>query len=290
MSKLKAISPKDIKATKPKMLIFGKAGVGKTFASIDFPSVYYIDTEGGASQSEYRQKLQKSGGAYFGVEQGALDFDEIIDQIKALATEKHSFKTVVIDSVSKIFNITVSDEAERLGDKDVFGASKKPAISKMRILIGWLMRLDMNVILISHEKSEWFKGEQIGTTFDCWDKLDYELDLVLNIIRRGGSRVARVIKSRLSQFEDSSTFDWSFESFADKYGKDIIDGKVKSVSLASEDQVSELNSLIELFKVDEDTQAKWFKKAKCETYEDMDSEKIQKIIDMLKSKVKVKGK
>jgi hypothetical protein len=65
-SKLKAVAPKAAEPSKPKMLIFGKPGVGKTWTSLDFPNVYYVDTEGGADLAHYTDKLEKSGGVYFG--------------------------------------------------------------------------------------------------------------------------------------------------------------------------------------------------------------------------------
>ena len=65
-SKLRAVDPKAASPSKPKILIFGKPGVGKTWTSLDFPSVYYIDTEGGADLNHYTDKLKKAGGVYFG--------------------------------------------------------------------------------------------------------------------------------------------------------------------------------------------------------------------------------
>src|ERR1700735_4833037 len=93
-SRLKAVEPEIIEPKKPKVLVFGKPGVGKTWASIDFPNVYYIDTEGGADLDHYRAKLKSAGGVYLGPEQGSLDIDEMIIQIQALATEEHDFRTV----------------------------------------------------------------------------------------------------------------------------------------------------------------------------------------------------
>lgn len=193
MSKLKAVAPEGAKQKKPKILIFGKPGVGKTYNSLDFPRPYYIDTENGASLSAYIKKLKKSNGAYLGPEEGSLDFEVLISQIKALTIEDHPYQTLVIDSLSKIFNSYVSDEAERLGSKDAFGASKKPAVAYMRRIINWISRIDMNVILICHEKNEWGlngSGErvEIGSTFDCWEKLGYELDLSLEILKAGPAR------------------------------------------------------------------------------------------------------
>lgn len=288
MSKLKAIKPTKTTPQKPKVMVFGKAGVGKTWTSLDFPNVYYIDTEGGAKEGRYQKKLLNAGGAYFGPEQGSLSFDGILEQIKALATEKHGFKTLVIDSISKVFNLAIQEEADRLGDKNAFGADKKPAIAAMRNLVAWLSRIDMNVIIIAHEKAEWAKGEQIGTTFDCWDKLDYELDLVLNIIKNGPNRVAKTKKSRLEAFPDGDVFDWSYKEFSNRYGKETIEGEVKELTLATEEQIIELNKLIDLFKVEADLQKKWLKKANCDSFGEMDTDKVKAIIEMLKQKIEEK--
>jgi len=43
---LKAKLPEEVKATKPKFMIYGESGVGKTFFALDFPKPYLIDTEG----------------------------------------------------------------------------------------------------------------------------------------------------------------------------------------------------------------------------------------------------
>lgn len=289
MSKLKAITPKAAEPSKPKILIFGKPGVGKTWTALDFPKVYYIDCEGGADLAHYTDKLQKSGGVYFGIDQGSLDFNTVLDQIQALATEKHEHKTVVIDSISKIFALEVAREADRLGDKNAFGADKKPAIALMRRLLSWIQRLDMNVILIAHEKPLWgtdSKGEraEIGVTFDAWDKLEYELHLCINVINVGGKRIAKVKKTRLTGFPDASTFPWSFEEFATRYGKDVIEKNAQQLQLATPEQLSTLNSLLEIVKLPEGQIQKWLTSAGVESFEEMDAAKLQTLIDHIKDK------
>lgn len=284
-SKLKAVDPKSAEPSRPKLLIFGKAGVGKTWTSIDFPSCYYIDTEGGANLSHYTDKLKKAGGVYFGPDQGSQDFEEVIKQVEALATETHSYRTLIIDSISKLYNAEISREAERLGDKDAFGASKKPAINLSRRLVSWIDRIDMNVILIAHEKAMWAKGEQIGVTFDAHDKLEYELDLCLNIQKMGDSRKAFVKKSRLLEFPDASSFEWSYAEFAKKYGKDIIERTSQPVILATAEQLAELNKLLETVKLPDGETEKWLKKANVETFAEMDTAKVAACITALKSKI-----
>jgi hypothetical protein len=293
ISRLKAVAPKASLPSKPKMLLFGKPGVGKTWFALDFPAVYYIDTEGGAKESRYIAKLEAAGGVYFGPEHGATTFADVMEQIRALASEKHPYRTVVIDSVSKLFSLEIAREAERLASenkKNEFGADKKPAVSYMRQLVSWLVRLDMNAILIAHHKAEWGRdatGErvEIGDTFDCWEKLEYELDLALNIVKSGPSRIARVKKSRLGAFPDGHSFPFTFGAFADLYGRDIIEGEVQTLELASTEQVAEVTRLLGIVKLADGTVEKWFSAANVSAWDEMDAEKVAKIINHLKEKL-----
>lgn len=285
-SKLGAVDPKATEPSRPKITVFGKPGVGKTWGALDFPSVYYVDTEAGADLAHYTDKLKKSGGVYFGREQGSQDFATVIEQVKALATETHPYKTLVIDSLSKIYNLEVNKEAERLGEKDGFGASKKPAVRMSGTLIRWLDKLDMNVILICHEKPEWSKGEQIGFVPDAHEKLEYELHLCLRIAKEGDSRKALVKKSRLIEFTDGSRFDWSYSEFVKKYNKQVMEATAKQIVLASQEQLAELNELLEIVRLPEGEVEKWLKKANVESLAEMSSEKLNACITMLKSRVK----
>src|ERR1700760_1975396 len=188
MSKLKGKPPEEVKPGHLKAILFGESGIGKTWLSLMFPTPYYLDAEGGASLKHYQERLKKSGGAYVGPSDGASDPKTILEEIRSLSTERHDYKTLVIDSGSKIYNTLIGREAERLGDKDAFGASKKPAVAFIRSLINALDKLDMNVFIICHEKPKWANGEQAGFEEDMWDKLRYELDLTLRIVRQGNSR------------------------------------------------------------------------------------------------------
>lgn len=296
-SKLLAVSPQDVSPRKPKVLIFGPAGVGKTWASLDFPMVYYIDTEGGADLKRYRDKLQAAGGMYFGPEQGSLDFDAVIGQVEALATEKHPYKTIVIDSITKLFNSTITDEQMRIqdsGKKDEFGASKKPAVRQMAKLVRWLNRADMNAILIAHEKEMWGlsstgQREAVGKTFDGWEKLEYELHLCLRISKIGtgetAKRFANVGKSRLESFPEGARVDWSYASFAERYGREVIEKEVVPVQLASAEEVTEAKHLLTVVKLPEGTIEKWLLKAGADSFEEMSSENIQACIQHLKGKL-----
>lgn len=282
-SKLKAVDPKEAAPSKPKILIYGKPGVKKTWISLDWPSTYYVDIEGGANLPAYTDKLKKSGGVYFGQEQGSQNFETVIEEVKTLATEKHKYKTLVLDSGSKIYALAIAKEAERLGEKNGYGADKRPAIAHMRTLVSWLDRLDMNVIIICHEKSEWglnASGErvEIGKTFDCWEKLEYELHLCLNILESQPNSTAKVKKTRLGSFPKGSAFPWTYDDFATRFGKDVIEKEAIQLVLASAEQVAEIKRLVDTVKLPEGQIDKWYNAANCESWEDMDADKLTKII------------
>lgn len=288
MSKLKAVSPKQTEPKKPAILVYGEAGVGKTFTALDFPKVYYVDSERGATNKEYTSKLEKAGGVYFGIEQGSQNFDEVLGQIRALRSEKHEYKTLVIDSFTKLFNTEIGNEQERLkkaGKKDEFGISKKPAIAKARELVGLLSTLDMNVILICHETPNWSEGEQKGVKPDAWDKLLYELDLAFHIRKLGGSRKAFIIKSRIASFPEATSFDWSYNEFASRWGKEVIEREQKPVILATAEQLARVAQLNDTLKTTPEEIDKHLSYGEAAKYEDMATDKIAFVIGRLEAKL-----
>jgi hypothetical protein len=288
-SKLKARAPETVKAGKIKAVLFGPSGVGKTTLALSFPAPYYFDVEGGAKGPQYRKLLADAGGAYMGPEDGTLSFETLIDQMQALATEKHPYKTLIVDSLTKLFQSTIAAEAERLGDKDAFGASKKPAVAAMRRLVMWASRLDMNIWFICHETAEWGmvagQRSEVGRVPDCWDKLIYELDLAVQAVKRGPSRVAVVKKSRLLGFPDADSFPLDYAEFAARHGKETVEGESATITLATPEQVSEVQKLLTLVSVSEAEIAKGFAKAGVEAWTEMTGEQIGKWLAFLRNKV-----
>lgn len=287
---LRAKHPKKAVLKKPKILIYGAAGVGKTWGALDFPACVYVDCEGGASLDHYTDKLVASGGVYLGPEDGANDFDVVLEQIRALATTKHDYKTLVIDSYSKLFNTRIQIKQEEMEEAKVdmdktFGREKKPAITASKHMVSWFGKLDMNVLIVCHEKTLWSDGKEIGKTYDGWDKLDYELDLVMQIIKVGNSRKAKVGKCRLKQFREGEVMDWGFVPFAERYGMEVMQAASVSLAPASAEQIDAVQRIADAVKLDPEERIKWFDKAGVESWGEMDSATIQKCIDFLKSKL-----
>ena len=272
-SRLKARPPALVKPGKIKAVLFGVSGVGKTTLALSFPSPYYFDTEGGARGKQYRDLLTASGGAYMGPEDGTLTFETLIEQVKALTAEQHGYKTLIVDSITKLFQTAIANEQEKLGTKDAFGASKKPAVAAMRRLLVACDKLDMNIFFICHETAEWglVGGERAesGRAPDCWDKLIYELDLTVQAIRQGPARVALVKKTRLVGFPDGERFPLDYAEFSKRHGKDCVEAASEPVTPASADTCAELRKLCGLLGFTPEQVASALTKRNAETFEDL---------------------
>ncbi len=177
------------------------------------------------------------------------------------------------------------DECEKKVGNE-FGRHYGEANKSMKRLISWLLKLDMNVIITSHSKNEY--GDQmkvIGQVPDCYKKLDYIFDLVMEVQNRNGDRFAKIIKSRIKNFVELEMIPFSFEEISKRYGLEEIERDAVPLKLASQNQLDRLNSLIELLKVPSEVTEKWFKKAEVSSFSEMNDEMIQKCIDLLDKKL-----
>jgi len=287
---LKGRKPALVEPGKPKFMVSGKFGLGKTYFACCFPNVYFMDTEGGAVRKQYKEKLIKGSGAYFGKDDGSQDFYTVIKEIKALTIEKHEYKTLVIDSFSKLYNIA-SAIAEAEGGSE-FGRDKREANKPTRQLMLALEKLDMNVILICHSKDKWSRqGKEItcdGTSYDGYDKMEGDLDLWLEIFMIGKLRQFVVKKTRIESFPMGATFPATYEEFSKRYGKEIIEKEQVPIVLATQEECNELRNLINSVKIEDSMLKKWYSNAGTDVIEEMPIEIVQKGIMWFKKKLEGK--
>jgi hypothetical protein len=281
-----------LKAKKPtatekrlKLFMYGPPGVGKTTAALQFPRPYFIDTERGAENDQYVDLLNKSGGAYL----FTTSPDELIAEVKALISEKHEYRTLVIDPLTVIYN-DLLDKGIQIEGSDEYARHKKHADRPVKHLCSLLLRLDMNVVITSHAKDKWVrtkdaKGKdtvaQDGITFDCYGKLDYLFDLVVELSKRGKDRVGTVRKTRLSAFLDGEVFPWSYDAIADKYGRSVLERDAIAVTLATPEQVAQLRGLLADRKNGAEMESKWLEKADANDLSELTSEQAEKAIGFL---------
>lgn len=288
-----------LKAQKPiakekrlKMFIYGPAGVGKTTATIQFPNAYIIDTEKGTDF--YSETISKNNSVVL----QTLNPDDIKEELRALLTEKHDYKTLIIDPVTQVYNAT-QDKWNRVFEK--YAKNQKEAEIMDFGMRYWgkvkgdfkgiqrlLLALDMNVIVTSHQKDVYGNNfSKVGVTFDSMRGDDYFFDLVFRVDRRGEDLIAYTIKERseLNKKKFPPEFVWSYENFKKFYGAKIIEKEAVPVVMATKEQIKQIKELIKVVKVDDETISKWFLKADIDNWEEMSSEMIKKCIDFVQNKM-----
>jgi len=263
---------------KPRLrcLIYGPPGAGKTTAAIQFPSPYIIDTEGGTDY--YGEIIERSAGAVF----RTSSIDEVIREVRALATESHPYKTIVLDPFTTLFDTAVEEGMALKGDE--FGKHTAYAKSKSKALIRMMDAADMNIVLTSHEAPRWDAGKEAGTKPAGWADLPYFADVVFALRTIGKKRMARVEKCRPKWFEDQGQFEWSFEAISDAVGPDLF-ADVEQAVFATEEQAERLRHLTGMVKGGDERLAKFMSRMNAEAITDIKADEVSAVISKLEQEI-----
>jgi hypothetical protein len=226
--------------SKAKVLVIGDAGSGKTHFSLTFPKPVVLDTEGGTDL--FGDRFPDF------VANHSRSYRDIYDTIKTFATGKMPGETLVLDSITSIYNVLLSTYPD-----DQF--LKKPK-QDFRKLIDFLYgRLPCHVVMTAWEKTEYAKpgelvddgsggtkrvkaGELIpvGYKMEADQKALYAFDFVFRLWmdKKTKKRYATVIKSRSSAFKQ----DQVIENPSWDMLKDLVDKK-PFVPIQTEDEAAE---------------------------------------------------
>lgn len=277
---LKAIVPLANKQ-RLKLFMYGDAGVGKTTASCVLPAPYIIDSEKGTVN--YSDMICKCGGAVF----QTTDMNEVREELRQLRTEKHNFKTLVIDSITPLYFNLVEYCEKEYGTE--YGRHYGEANKIMRGFVNLLMSLDMNVIITAHSKVVYGDNMQkIGLTFDGWKKLDYIFDLVLELRRLTPTRrQAKVVKTRIDTFPDGEKFEWTYSALLERYDNNELSRETNVVTTASDKQQAEVRHLANNVDGGTDYVRKCLVKIGIEVLNDLTDDQADKIIEGLSKKIGV---
>jgi hypothetical protein len=239
-AQLRGILPEEIQH-RFKAFIYGKSGVGKTTFALQFPAPYYIDCEGGSTQSAYAKILKESGGMYF----ACNDFHDLYQEVLTLAKIKHGFKTLIIDPISYIHaNLVEECMGKTLTSAGNEDSRRGYALANryMKKLIALLLKLDMNVILTAHSKDMLDTDmKYVGQTWDGYKKLDYAFDLMIEAGKtENDKRYGIIKKTRGDMFKGVKDFDFSYEEVKRLSGCEALEHDAKPLDLISEDTMHEL--------------------------------------------------
>lgn len=174
-----------------KVMVFGPAGSGKTTFALTAPNAAVIDTERGTDMYAGRD----------GIAPFAVIRDNTLAGIESaiafLKTGKHSFETVILDSLTPVYDVLVGalEKKSKSGEMSYreWGAVKR----KMNALYNSLLDLPMHVIITAREAVEYETSgrelRKVGAKPDADKSLSYVFDFVLQMNR---DKSGTVIKSR----------------------------------------------------------------------------------------------
>lgn len=260
------------KAKRLKVMLFGAAGAGKTTAAIQFPKPYVIDTERGAENDAYIERIVARDGALF----QTTSFDDIVTEVRALASTEHGYQTLVLDPVTVIYDDMVASWEKRVGTD--FGRGYSAAKKEWKRLTSLLSTLDMNVVLTSHAKNLYAEGQAmkiLGQTFDGPKGADYYMDLVIEVQKNGDERLGRIVKSRIEGLPEGDVFPFSYDEIAERYGRTDLERDAKPVAFASTETVANLREMLASRTDAGELEAKWLRAAGVEDFNDMTSDQIE---------------
>lgn len=290
--------PPKAKAPEPqnkrvKMMVFSSAGLGKTTAAINWPKAVIIDMEHGTDN--YHDTIIKNGSIVL----HTTNPDEVKDEIKTLLTEKHDYRTIVIDPVTILYQAIQEKwtrifskyaDTEKATELQDFGFRYWAKVkSDYKSIMRMLLACDLNVILTAHQKDLYGEGmKKVGFGSDSMKGDEHIFDYVFQLVKDAKGRHTAITKKERAEIGKNKfpqEFEWSYANFLIYYGKDALERESTPVPLASPEQVDEVKRLLSIVKVDENWETDCLTKADVDGWEELTAEKIGKAIDFLQKKL-----
>jgi hypothetical protein len=236
-----------------KLFLWGDSGVGKTTLALRFPKPVVIDLEGGADLygDSFKFDVLKANTP-----------DEIMAAVDWLLTQKHSYRTLIIDPV------TVYWDSLQKKWSDVFLKRNKGSKgykyefydlqprdwltikAEFKEFIRKIIALDMNVIVTAREKTKYKEGSfmvAIGETFDGEKTLPYMFDTIVRMYLDEKSRyMGFCVKDRSNKLPKEA-FECSYKVFEKLFGKQYLSKEATPVQYATPAQKEKIKKYIEQF-------------------------------------------
>ena len=232
----------DVAMPPVRMNIQGTDGIGKSTFGAHAPGAIFIQAEDGLSFINAARFPQ------------ANTWEEILEQVKTLAMEKHEYKTVVLDTTDAAAKLGEAHVCEKNGwssaadPKAGYGAfyvaEENAWLNLLNGLNVCFQQCGMNVILLSHVASKSYKDPELEP-YDRWEMrcnkkvnalikdwvdfnlfANYETTLIKDGQKaRGVSYGNRGLFTKFAAAYDAksrldlpSKIEFSWQSFADAYG------------------------------------------------------------------------
>ena len=276
-----------------KMFLFGPPGSRKTTSAIQFPKSVLIDMEKGSEN--YAKSIDKAGSVVL----HTTNPDEVLEEVKALLTEKHDYRTLILDPIT-IFYESTQEKWTRIFEKYTDNEKNKElqdfgmrywgrVKSNYKAMLRMLLKLDMNILMTAHQKDIYGPNmSKMGVGPDSMKGDNYFFDNVFQLNVLNDKAIATTIKQRSEPLyppKFPERFDWSYENFCNFYGKEVIERVAVPVEMASSDQVARLTLLVEGLKVPPETIEKWHTKCDVDSFDQMTSKDITSLVEFCEKKL-----
>jgi len=271
-----------------RVLLFGKPGTGKTYQGLFFPDLIVLDTERGADAYKDR----------FDFEQRIVrNIPEFIEQIEFLEKGVHKFKTVMIDSLSDIFDYHQDLSAKTLGGENTpeteAGISLYPfqlsdyrfVNSDYREILRRIRMLGMNVICTAQEKAEYKSGGVMIPTGEIIAAAGKEVaknfETVIRLYTKDANYYGWCSKDRTGKFPMLQEFEPSYDYFSGLIGEDIIKKPPQPTDRCSKEQRTTIRELQEALALSASTLRKALAEYKADKTSDLTHEQADALIARL---------
>jgi len=285
--------PPEAKNKRVKMMVFSAPGLGKTTASISWPHAVILDLEHGTDN--YHETILKNGSIVL----HTTNPDEVKDEIKILLTEKHDYRTIVIDPVTILYQAIQEKwtrifskyaDTEKATELQDFGFRYWAKVkSDYKSIMRMLLACDMNVILTAHQKDVYGEGmKKVGFGSDSMKGDEHIFDYVFQLVMDSKGRRTAITKKERAEVGKNkfpAEFEWSYANFKVYYGAENLERESTPVPLATPDQVSEVKRLLSIVKVEDNWEADVLTKADVDDWQEMTADKIGKVLEFLSKKL-----
>jgi hypothetical protein len=222
-----------------KLYVFGESGTGKTVTGLHFPGLAVVDMDGGTDWYTDKFKMHRLK---------TMDIDQVFQAVDDLIKDPTGYKTLLIDSMTKFWELLQEKHLKRLRVKKgspsyVLQPSDYRVIkSDLKSFINKLLALDLNIVATAQSKKIYANDttefmKVVGTEPDSSKDAPYLFDVVLELsFGPNDTRMAKVLKDRTNTLPKE--FEYTYQELVKYFG--IKDLEREPVQLRAEQVLNQM--------------------------------------------------
>jgi len=277
-----------------KLFLWGDSGVGKTTLALQFPKPVVIDMEAGSDL--YGESFD------FDVLR-ATTADEVMQAVDWLSTNKHDYRTLVIDPITiywdalqrKWSDIFLKRNKGSKGYKfEYFDLQPRDWLTlkaELKEFVRKIVSLDMNTIITARQKTQFKEGSFMvaaGETFDGEKSLPYLFDTIVRIyVDEKNRHMGTCLKDRSNKLP-KEPFEIKYELFESLFGKESLTRQSKPAQSATAEQKARIAALLPKTGMSDEQITQRLAAYGAETLDDLSAEAADTILKKIETTLSTK--